>query len=336
MVSRQPRLNGPSTPDEWTLVASGGPWPFVSWATYRLGDGSEYTWRSRHHRKGAGPEMFYADRAGLRTTRRGDPIAQGHPWRHFWAPHRLAWWVAITFIVGSVLFVAGAAGSLVPSVFGGQHRMSVFAEVSYFIGATLYTIGIYGQLLEALNCDERIDPSRRSHAPNRFRWFVTRAGDLARIEILIPFVFLIGSLTFNYETTFALGSVVGALPKVAVWETSLIGSIFFLMAGLLQFIEAGNGYLSANVRDISWWIGLLFTVGGAGFIIGSLPGLGTPGLPNAGEGSGPAIVKIGFLTGGIAYLTGSYLMLPELFTQLRQHPRAQVRDSPPTQATQRT
>jgi acyl-CoA thioesterase len=256
---------------------------------------------------------------GLRTTRAGEPIATANPWRRLWAPERLAWWVAVIFIIGSAFFVVGAAGSLMPSVFGGKDRMSVFAEANYFAGATLYTAGIYCQLLEGLNADERIGPNRESHPPKRFRWFVSHWADLGRLEILIPLVFLIGSLVFNYETTDSLGSALGLMPRLALWETSLLGSVFFLLAGLLIFIEAGHRYLSFAVRDISWWIAVLFTIGGIGFVIGCLPGLHTPGLPTAKEGSGPAIVKVGFLTGGVAYLVGSYLMLPELFTELRRH-----------------
>jgi hypothetical protein len=35
------------------------------------------------------------------------------------------------------------------------------------------------------------------------------------------------------------------------------------------------------------------------------------------KGHGATIVKLGFLAGGVAFLLGSYPMLPELFTQLR-------------------
>lgn len=288
------------------------------WATYRRPDGSHYTWNARQHRKGFGPRTISADRVGLRTSRSGDDITTINPWRRFWAPQRLAWWVAVIFIVGTVFFVVGAAGSLAPSLFGGQHRMSVFAEAVYFTGATLYTIGIYAQLLEALNADERISPNRESHAPNRFRWFVTRRSDLARLDILIPFVFLIGSLVFNYETTVALASVLDFMPRIALWTTTLLGSILFLAAGVLHYLEAGDSYFGVQRRNIYWWIGVLFVIGGIGFVIGCLPGMGTPGFPTAKEGSGPAIIKVGFLIGSIAYLIGSYLMLPELFTQLRR------------------
>lgn len=320
---RPSRRYGPSAPAEWTRIRSGGPAPFVSWVTYQLGDGSQYTWRARQHRKGAGPQLFYADRAGLRTTRGGEPRTTVSPWRRFWAPHRLAWWVAVTFVVGSALFAIGAAGSLVPSVFGGQHRMSVFAESCYFVGAVLFTVALYGQLLEAINADERIGPNRESHAPEQFRWlFSLRLADVTRLEILAPLVFLIGSLIFNYETTSSLGSLLGLLPRAGLWQTTLIGSIFFLVASLLQFIEAGNRYLSGAVRDVSWWIGVLFIAGSIAFIVGSLPGLGTPGMPNSAEDAGALIVKVGFLSGGLAYVAGSYLMLPELFAQLRYHPMA--------------
>lgn len=290
----------------------------MTWATYQLPDGSRYTWNARRHRKGFGPRRLSADRAGLRTTRSGDDITTVNPWRQFWAPQRLAWWVAVIFIVGTVLFVVGAAGSLAPSLFGGQNPMSIFAESTYFAGATLYTIGIYAQLLEALNADERIGPNRESQAPNRFRWFVSRRSDFSRLDILIPFVFLIGSLVFNYETTVALGSVLNLMPRIGLWDTTLLGSILFLVAGLLHYLEAGDGYFGVEQRNIYWWIGVLFVIGGIGFVIGCLPGMGTPGFPTAKQGSGPAIIKVAFLIGGIAYLVGSYLMLPELFIQLRR------------------
>lgn len=240
----------------------------------------------------------------------------------FWAPGRLAWWVAVVFMIGSALFVAGAAGSLVPSAFGGQHPMSVFAETCYFLGALLYTVSVYGQLLESINADDRIGPDRESHAPRRFRWF---AFEPAQLEFLAPFVFLIGAVVFNYETTFALGATTGTLPSLGLWASCMLGSVLFLVASFLQLFEAGHHYVSFEPRDISWWVGVCFILGSLGFIVGSLPGFGPLGLPTSGESSGALIVKLGFLTGGIAFLAGSYLMLPELFTRLRAQQQPQHR-----------
>ncbi|ORX06154.1 hypothetical protein [Mycolicibacillus trivialis] len=319
----RPARVGPRVPADWTPLRWGGPPPFVSWVTYRLPDGSEYTWRARPHRKRTGPLLLSADRAGLRTGE-GQPADATSPWRRFWAPHRLAWWLALVFTVGSALFVAGAAGSLVPAFFGGQHPMSVFAESCYFAGAVLFTVALYGVLLEALNTDERIGPEGDNPAPRRFRWSPAPA-DLTRLEVLIPVVFLAGSLIFNYETTDSLASLFDLLPRLGLWQTTMIGSVFFLLGSMLQFIEAGNHYLSVEPRDISWWIGVLFILGSVGFVIGSLPGLGTPGVPDAHADAGALIVKIGFLSGGVAYLAGSYLMLPEMFSHLR--PESTVRPS---------
>lgn len=93
--------------------------------------------------------------------------------------------------------------------------------------------------------------------------------------------------------------------------------MLFFVSSVLQLIEAGHGYVRFEPRDVSWWVAVCFILGSVGFIVGSLPGFGPPGLPTSGQSSGALIVKLGFLAGGIAFLAGSYLMLPELFHQLR-------------------
>lgn len=260
---------------------------------------------------------LYADSAGLRTTRTGERRPGGNPWRRFWAPHRLAWWVAQVFVVGSVFFVLGAAGSLVPEQFPSDHAMSVFAESCYFLGATLYTAGIYAQLLERINADESVPPDRSTTALKRFRWFAVRAD----LGFLVPFVLLLGSLVFNYETVFSVGSGIGLLPPLGLWESSMLGSLLFLASAALQFADSGDGRWDFDPREPSCWVALLFVLGSIGFVIGSLPGLGAPGLPTNETGPGALIVKVGFLIGGLAYLTGSFLMVPEMFTTLREQSR---------------
>ncbi|WP_243794303.1 hypothetical protein [Saccharopolyspora gloriosae] len=296
---------GLSVPEEWKLSASGGPRPFVTWARYDLPDSSGYLWESRRQRKGRGPE-----RAGA-AAKRG-------PWSSWWAPDRLAWWIAIGFMLGSALFIAGAWGSLVPHVFGGEHQMSLFAESCYCTGAVLYTVSIYGQILESLNSDDRIGPDRTSHPPERFRWI---GFEPRRIEFMTPAVVFVGSVVFNYETVVALGATLDLLPRLWLWETSMVGSFLFLASSCMQIAEAGHGYVRFKPRDISWWVGVCFVLGSIGFVVGTVPGLDPPGLPTAAQGGGAAIVKIGFLVGGIFFLIGSYLMVPEMFTQLRNQGR---------------
>lgn len=301
---------GPEVPPEWELSGEGGPRPFTTWVSYQLPDRSSYLWESRHQRKGAGPRLTATGRAAPHAP--GAPLP--NPWLRFWAPQRLAWWVALVFMIGSALFIAGAAGSLVPHLFGGEHPMSVFAETCYFLGALLYTLSIYGQVFESLNADDRVLEDRETHAPSRYRWF---AFEPHRLEFMTPFVLLLGSLVFNYETTFALGSTVGALPDAGLWLTSLLGGVLFLVSSVMQLVEAGHDYFSFNSRDVSCWVALMFIIGSLGFIGGSLPGFPESGFPTSEDPTGALIVKLCFLVGGIAFLAGSYLMLPELFIQLR-------------------
>lgn len=316
MTERYAR-SGPEVPPDWYVRGSGGPYRFTSWISFRLPDRSDYLWESRNQRKGAGPRTRVLHRAPVDAA---DPRLAKSPWLRFWAPKRLAWWVAIAFMFGSVLFIVGAAGSLVPEVFGGTHRMSLFAESCYFVGAMVYTASIYGQLLESINADDRITADRETHPPDRFRWFTFAP---KRLSFLTPFVLLIGSLVFNYETTFALGAAADVLPRLGLWSTSLLGGVLFLASSLLQLSEATHHYVRFQPRNISWWVAVSFILGSVGFIIGALPGFGLPGLPTAEVGSGPVVVKLSFLGGGIAFLVGSYLMLPEFFTQLRAQGRAE-------------
>src|SRR5690606_11755261 len=94
-------------------------------------------------------------------------------------------------------------------------------------------------------------------------------------------------------------------------------SVLFLVSAYMQLAEAGHGYVRFRPRDLSWWVAVCFVLGSIGFIIGTLPGLEPPGFPTAEQGPGALTVKLGFLGRGIAFLVGSYLMLPELFTQTR-------------------
>jgi hypothetical protein len=55
--------------------------------------------------------------------------------RVLWAPRDSGWWIAITFIVGSVLFAAGATIPLVPDL------PLIVINIVYLVGSSLYLIG---------------------------------------------------------------------------------------------------------------------------------------------------------------------------------------------------
>lgn len=300
--------SGLQVPDDWERIARGGPGPFVTWADYRRPDQHVVRWNERRHRTGFGPRSGTGARSGYRAT------------------DRLAWWVAVVFVVGSALFVAGAAASLAPSLFGGQETMSVVAEGCYTVGALLYTVAVYGQVLESLNADDRIAADGACRPPDSWRWF---AVEPTRLGFLWPAVFLVGALVFNYETAVALLSALGAVEDYGAWWTSLIGAVLFGVASLLQGLEVTSGRDRPVLGDVSFWVALMFLLGSIGFVVGALPGFDveTGGVPAAKHEPGASVVKVGFLLGGLAFLVGSALMLPELDRELQREvdPAAETR-----------
>lgn len=295
-----------SHPADWERVASEGAGPFeASRTVYRLPDGSEYVWESRRHRKGRGP-VKATGRAAL-TADSAPESGSENPWLEFYAPHRISWWVALDFIVGSALFTLGALASLSPELFAAEG--SLVADLSYFIGAVLFTIGIYLQVVEGLNAGDYIGLSR-PYNPRSFTWFAWRP---RRLEFVAPFILLVGSLFFNAETSLAAAETFGwvSLPLL-VGLTSLGGAVGFVVSTYLQLVEVGHSYLGFRPREISWWVAALNLTGSVGFLVGSASGLGVPGLSSPAES---LITQVSFLLGSMLFLAGSYLMLPEMFSE---------------------
>jgi hypothetical protein len=80
----------------------------------------------------------------------------------------------------------------------------------------------------------------------------------------------------------------------------------------MQVVEACHRYLCTRLRSISWWSATLNFLGCVGFLVGATAGLGVPGLSTLSD---PTIVKVAYLQGFAFFLVGSYLMLPEMFSE---------------------
>lgn len=305
MTRSRQRRDGAIAPTDWERVESGGAEPFEdSRAVYRLPDGSDYVWEARRHRKGRGPQKATGQAA--KAAERAPEAGSENPWLRLYAPHRLAWWVAVNFIVGSALFTLGASGALFSEFFAGEGSLA--ANVSYFTGALLFTVGIYLQLLEGLNSGDYIG-LKRPYNPRGFTWFAWRP---RRLEFIAPFILLVGSLLFNVETSLALGSTFGwfSLPTL-IGLVSFTGAVGFVVSTYLQLVEVCHSYLGFRPREISWWVAVLNLVGSVGFLVGATFGFDVPGLSSPQES---LVTQIGFLTGSALFLAGSYLLLPEMFS----------------------
>jgi hypothetical protein len=288
-------------PGDWELEETLGKDPFEDTrAVYRSPENYRHVWESRRNRKGRGHRVI----SPWPTSR-----LKKSPWLRFWAPWRLSWWVAVVFTVGSALFTLAAAASLFPVLFGGESAADLVTASSYFAGALLFTGSIYLQVLEGINAADYIDTVKEERLENEFRFF---AWEPHRLAFMAPFVLLVGSVFFNVETTIALAEELEWLKApLIVGLSSVAGAVLFLVASYLQLIEVCHRYLCGRVGEISWWVTTFFVVGSAGFVVGAVFGFGIIGLSSATDA---LIVKISFLQGSFFFLVGSYLMLPELFS----------------------
>lgn len=222
------------------------------------------------------------------------------PWLRLWAPRSLSYWMALGYVVGSALFVLGAA----TAAFRG---LGLLADTVYFVGAQLFVVAVYVHLLSVLNGD---DPGPHGARLRRFAWVGWRPRS---VSFLVAAFFLAGAVLFSVETTVVFGE------SLSWWTTShvagpasLVGSVLFVAGGACQVREACGRWFCLRPQGIGWWSALLVGVGCVAFLVGSVAGLNVPGLSSFGE---PTVVHLAFLTGSALFLVGSYLIIPETFSR---------------------
>jgi hypothetical protein len=280
-----------------------GPWAFVTRRLRPLPNGGHLVATSRRHRKGLRPHRVHDLDSALRP-----PPTTAAAFRHLWAPRRLAWWIALLFAIGSALFTIGGVAATWPgSVPAPLGETSVLNGI-FIVGAVFFTTAAWLQWLEALNGD--VLHSLRNGAPRRWRWFGWRPRNLGYLASVVQ---LFGTVMFNFNTidaTFA--GLTWEAEDLAVWTPNMLGCVCFLVASYLAYLEVSQGRASFEPRCISWWVAIVNLLGSVAFQISALYSLVGP--EPAAPGS---IFYATFYTaaGGLFFLTGSYLMIPELFDE---------------------
>ncbi|MGE4555952.1 MAG: hypothetical protein AB7D07_03925 [Desulfovibrionaceae bacterium] len=277
-----------------------GAGPFVTLVSHTLPSGWVRLNASRRDRKGLGPQFIHPD---------GTPhcLKVGNPWLRFWAPDRLAWWVAVCFVLGSVHFTLGPVFSISGWGLAGRAR-----ALWYFIGSIFFTMASYLQYLEALNAP--LGPEYFGKGPGagpsrpHWRWF----GFFPKhVAFWASFPQFLGTLCFNVNCWAGLSvnqSVAAAWEKE--WATGVTGSVFFLVSAWFAILEVCHTHFAFEPRNISWWVVWTNFLGCAGFLVGAI--LALPGV-----GSGWILCADNWFNfqGGLFFLISSYLMLPELFSE---------------------
>jgi hypothetical protein len=237
-------------------------------------DGLVVRWESRRHRKHLRAEA-----------------AHGSTW---WAPRARGWWIAVLFAVGSALFAFGALPSYAVAV-GVRWDTATF-----FVGSLFFTAAAF------LTYREAVDAAPAAQNPSRRRVLVFQP---RRIDWWASAVQLAGTLYFNVSTGAAMqvDLAVQSADRY-VWRPDAIGSICFLVASALAWIEVCHGWIAWRPRSWAWWITLVNLLGSIAFGVSAVAGyivVATGELRNAER------ANLGTLVGAGFFLIGALLLLPE-------------------------
>ena len=211
--------------------------------------------------------------------------------RVLWAPRDPGWWIAITFILGSVLFCVGA---ILPFTRG---LSTAATNIVYFVGSSLYLVGALIQFIRGrrMKINHRSDTSAMRHLANKN----SRAAGIQAI----------GALLFQTSMTGAfIRSLSIAEQERIIWVPDLFGALCFLVASWMFFTlrypiqhREDNG---RSARELA----LMNIVGSTFFVISAF---GAYIVPLTDQPIYPRIANLGTLAGALLFLLSSIPGLPE-------------------------
>jgi hypothetical protein len=266
-------------PEGWILEERHAVGPFVTRERFRLPDGTHRTWSSRRRRK-----IGRADEHRRAVAR---------PW---WAPGALGWWIAVLFMVGSALF---ALGSFPPYA---DAAGASAVGVTYFVGSIFFTSAGYLQYVQAINATPHATRERRRRRyvawqPHRIDWWAAAVQS-------------VGTLLFNRSTFNAMNAALDTHQQNRlIWAPDLFGSIAFMVASTLAWLEVCHRWWRWQPDDISWRIVALNLGGSIAFQISAFAAFVRPAT---GEVLNLPIANLGTFVGAVGFFFGALLLIPEM------------------------
>lgn len=275
---------------------------FTTRVVQRLADGQQLVFHSRRHRKALPPIQVGSDGIEIRAA------LVSNPWLQLWAPHHLAWWIALSFIIGSACFGLGSFVSNWPHYSPAWSGNSAIINTVFFVGSLFFTTAAWLQLLEAINGDVAdIGTSAGTHHQS-WRWFAWKPHNAGYSASLVQFV---GTLLFNFNTADAMLSGLTLVEEeLLIWTPDVIGSICFLVASYLALIEVSHRFWSFQPRQLDWWIVIINLLGSVAFMLAAVFSFFLPASGNAEWLWGANFFT---LLGAVCFFVASYLLIPELF-----------------------
>jgi hypothetical protein len=178
----------------------------------------------------------------------------------------------------------------------------------FVVGAVFFTSAAFLQWLEALNGD--VADALSGDTKPGWRWFGWRPRNLGYLASAVQ---LVGTLMFNFDTVDATFRGLSFREEdVVVWTPNMLGCACFLIASYLAYAEVSQGAASFAPRSLSWWVAILNLLGSIAFQVSALYAFVRPGPVDSNS-----LLWASFYTavGGVCFLVGSYLLIPELFDE---------------------
>jgi hypothetical protein len=265
-------------PEDWSCVKTTGPGPFVTKAIMSHPKGSHVQWNSRDQRK-------------------HHNLLEGNPTSTWYSPTSIGWWVGILFAIGAFCFVLGTIPMYINYV--GMYNDGL----TFFIGSIFFTSAALSQYIETINARQTPIGSKIKEKIRFITW------EPRRIDWLASVIQLIGTVFFNFNTFYALNfEMTTQQINHLVWVPDALGSICFLVASGLVWLEVGHSLISWQIGNISWRIALLNLVGSIAFGVSAVSAFT---IPMTGQPLNMLLVNLGTSFGAICFLSGAILLLPE-------------------------
>ncbi len=283
----------PATPAGWQVESRRGIGPFTTHVTWVRPDGRLAEWSSRRHRK-----------SSSRLSQAESGVS--------WPPRRSSWWIGVLFAIGSTCFLVAPFPGFVELVGSGPD------SAVFFIGSIFFTSAAALQWLETINA------APGPHARNARLRVLTF--EPHRIDWWVCGVLLLGTLLFNVTTFQALqsGLDAGSYDKL-VWRPDAAGCVCFLVSGYLAYAEVCGDAFWTSRRGLDWKIAAWNLVGCVAFGIAAIASYWVPSRGSVVD----LAADNGFTAfGGLCFLVGAVLLLPESAGASVPEPRARVVPEP--------
>ena len=193
------------------------------------------------------------------------------------APHPRLWWAAVLFVAGSACFLVAPFPGFVELV-GQQVDAAVF-----FVGSLLFTSAATLQWLPA-------------GAPRDLDWWSSTWQ-------------LVGTVFFNATTFRALTTALGPTDyDRVVWRPDALGSLCFLVSGLLAYVAVAGSVTRRPPRTID---GGIATVNLLGCLAFGVSAAAAYIVPSTSEELDAALANTTTSLGALAFLVGAQLLMRE-------------------------